>query len=62
MLIAVEIREDSTVALLSAQGETIARLQSLLRCLARRDDSSPTGRNSASRDRDADSLKTKNDS
>jgi len=37
VLIAVEIREDSTVALVSAQGETIARLQSLLQRLSRKD-------------------------
>jgi subtilisin-like proprotein convertase family protein len=34
--IAVEIREDFTVALMGAQSETVARLQSLLEHLSRR--------------------------
>jgi hypothetical protein len=41
MLVAVEVREDFTVALKSAQDETIGRLQSLLQRLSRRDDPSP---------------------
>jgi hypothetical protein len=41
MLVAVEISEDFTVALKSAQDETIGRLQSLLQRLSRRDNPSP---------------------
>jgi hypothetical protein len=53
MRIAVEIREDFTVALIGAQSETVARLQSLLQRLSRRNvpdnsDSSPPSEESQS--------------
>jgi hypothetical protein len=41
VLVAVEIREDFTVALVGAQGEAIARLTSLLQRLSRRNDPAP---------------------
>jgi hypothetical protein len=50
MRIAVEIREDFTVALIGAQSETVARLQSLLARLSRKNVPDNSGSSSSSED------------